>query len=289
MSGGLILVDKPAGWSSRYITNKVMKALGYAKAGHNGTLDKMASGMLPICLDEATKFASFITDSDKQYSLKALFGYKSTTGDIEGACQARSNKFITKSELQTGLNSFIGEIEQTPPMYSAIKHKGVPLYKYARSGVEIERVARPVTVHAIELTSYSWPWVELRVRCSKGTYIRSLIEDIAESLQAYAYLVALRRDWVQGFSEQRMYDLEDIKANSKNINLLTFNQMLPKMPEIILDFDYKQRFLHGQKLSGFSLADGVYKIICQDSFLGVASLSGGVLAPKRLLKSSALN
>lgn len=289
MIGGLILVNKPVGLTSRYVTTKVMRALNYKKAGHTGTLDKMASGMLPICLGEATKFSSYITDSDKKYSLKALFGFKSNTGDMEGECIARSNKYIAEEELRVGIEHFKGEIEQIPPMYSAVKHEGRPLYKYARSGVELERKSRKVMIYDICLKNYAWPWFELQVHCSKGTYIRTLIDDIAEYFGTHAYLVGLRRDWVQGFSGNEMHSIQEILEFSSDISIISIKEMLPCLDCIEISATSSVKFLQGQKLLGYDFPDGTYKVLSGGKFLGLGDMCFGTLLPKRLVSMEYLN
>ena len=202
---GVLLLDKPQGCSSNHALQKVKHLFGAAKAGHTGSLDPLATGMLPICFGEATKISAFLLESDKRYHLKCQLGVSTTTGDAEGdVTETQDASTITEQEIRAVLPDFIGEIEQIPPMYSALKHNGERLYKLARQGIEVERKARSVKIHDIEFISLSKEdlpddgeqqqvILELKVSCSKGTYVRTLVEDIAKVLHLGAHITALHR------------------------------------------------------------------------------------------------
>ena len=198
---GIVLLDKPAGFSSSQAVQKVRWLFQARKAGHTGSLDPFATGMLPICLGEASKTAGFMLDASKTYLARALLGQATTTGDIEGEIRATAPVPELAAEgVAAVLARFVGPIEQVPPMYSALKHEGQPLYRLARAGREVERAARAVTIHALELVAWEKPYLTFRVRCSKGTYVRTLAEDIAVALGSCAHLVGLRRLAVEPFS-----------------------------------------------------------------------------------------
>lgn len=210
---GILLLDKPAGLTSNAALQVVKKLYQAAKAGHTGSLDPLATGLLPICFGEATKISGFLLDADKRYHVFCRLGEKTTTGDAEGEVVERLPvDSVTEAGIRVALTGFQGEIEQVPPMYSALKHKGERLYKLARQGVEVEREPRRVTVHALELLSWSNGIAELSVHCSKGTYVRTLVEDIGAVLGCGAHVTALRRLGVGPFDDSRMYDLAALEA-----------------------------------------------------------------------------
>ena len=281
---GVLLVDKPVGYSSRYVTNAIMKAFNIRKVGHAGTLDKMASGMLPICLGQATKYVSFLSDSDKSYTLKALFGYSSTTGDMEGDCKQQKDMYFTYTDLETAIKKFQGQIQQIPPMYSALKHNGQPLYKIARSGQQVVRKPRTVTISKIIINDFSWPWVSMQVICSKGTYIRTLVEDIALELNTCAYILELRRDWVAGFEKFNMHDISLVRTGSKDL-LLPVEAALVNMSELTLDEIQAEKLLFGQQVFIENYPDGRYKITNNGQFIGVGVVLDNYLKAQRLMAS----
>lgn len=281
---GVLLVNKPVGYSSRYVTNAVMKAFDTRKVGHAGTLDKMASGMLPICLGQATKYVSFLSDSDKSYTLKALFGYSSSTGDMEGDCKQQKDMYFTYNDIETAIKKFQGQIQQIPPMYSALKHNGQPLYKIARSGQQVVRKPRTVTISKIVINDFSWPWVSMQVICSKGTYIRTLVEDIALELNTYAYILELRRDWVAGFEKFNMHDISLVRTGSKDL-LLPVKAALVNMSELILNDMQAEKLIFGQQVVLENCPDGRYKITNNGEFIGVGVVSANSLKAQRLMAS----
>ena len=220
---GVLLLDKPQGCSSNHILQKVKRLFGAAKAGHTGSLDPLATGMLPICFGEATKISAFLLDSDKRYHLTCQLGVTTTTGDAEGeVTETLDACSITEQDIKAVLPEFIGEIEQIPPMYSALKHNGERLYKLARQGIEVERKARKITIYDIEYISLvkdeqQRVFLELEVSCSKGTYVRTLVEDIAKKLHSGAHITALRRLSVGPYSGE-MKTVEQLMALAEQGN-----------------------------------------------------------------------
>lgn len=218
---GILLVNKPQGLSSNALLQRVKRLYGAKKAGHTGSLDPLATGMLPICFGEATKFCQYLLDADKCYEATGLLGIKTNTGDALGEIIEESANFkLNESELVTVIQQFSGHIKQIPSMFSALKHKGTPLYKYAREGINIEREARTITIHQLDLLSFDGNKFDIRVLCSKGTYIRNLVEDIGEQLGIGAHVVKLHRLHTAGFDHDAMYSLDDL---------------LNKTPEQLLD------------------------------------------------------
>ena len=192
--GGVLVLDKPQGCTSNEILQRVKRMYGADKAGHTGSLDPLATGVLPLCFGEATKFSQFLLDADKAYVVKAKWGEKTNTGDADGeVVETCGTENVSREALEATLPRFLGEIEQVPSMYSALKHNGQPLYKLARQGVEVEREARKIRIHSLELLDCDAMTFSLHVQCSKGTYIRNLVEDIAEAMGNLAHVVELRR------------------------------------------------------------------------------------------------
>ena len=217
---GVILLDKPAGYSSNQALQKVRWLFQARKAGHTGSLDPFATGMLPICIGEASKTAGFMLNASKSYLASAGRGKATTTGDIEGETRLEMKvPDLDKTRINAVLCEFRGEIEQVPPMYSALKHQGQPLYRLARAGQEVARKARPVTIHSLELLDWAPPMLNFRLRCSKGTYVRTLAEDIADKLGSCAHLQSLRRLDVEPFREKDMIQLDRLDSRSASGDL----------------------------------------------------------------------
>ena len=214
---GVVLLDKPAGMSSQGAVTAVKRAFKADKAGHTGTLDPMATGLLPICLGEATKYSQDLLEADKTYVAQVKFGARTDTGDAEGLVieelplPAFENEAAMQIALDALLPTFTGPISQVPPMYSALKRDGKPLYEYARAGVELERTARGITIHKIRWTNIQWPEATLEVSCSKGTYIRVLAEDLGKALGCGAHLVGLRRTEVGHLNLEQSFTIESIQ------------------------------------------------------------------------------
>ncbi len=288
---GIVLLDKPAGISSNRALQKVRGIFGARKAGHTGSLDPFATGMLPVCLGEASKTAAFMLEAGKRYRATAHLGTATTTGDVEGevigTCPLPE---IDMAGLSRALEPFRGEIEQVPPMYSALKHEGKPLYEYARAGIVIERPSRRVNIHHLEVIAWQPPELKFEVHCSKGTYIRTLAEDIATALGSCAHLVALRRTLVEPFDDFPMHTLEQLQQAKDAGNLadllLSIDAGLPDWPRVELDVIRQGQFKHGNpfefSLPGFN-AGKVRVYGPENNLLGLADLtSAGVLKPARV-------
>ena len=246
---GILLLDKPAGMSSNQAVQKVRWLYQARKAGHTGTLDPFATGMLPICLGEASKTAAFMLDADKSYEACARLGVATETGDPEGdVIREEAVPPLDAGRIDAAMEAFRGDIEQVPPMYSALKHEGQPLYRLAREGREVERKARQVTIHILELIAWEPPELRFRVRCSKGTYIRTLAEDLAAALGTCAHLVALRRT-ASGAFDEPMISLEELEARVASGDpeslLLPPDAGLRHWPIVTLEAKSATRFSHG--------------------------------------------
>jgi tRNA pseudouridine55 synthase len=247
---GIILLDKPPGYSSSQAVQKVKWLFTARKAGHTGSLDPFATGMLPICLGEASKTAGFMLEASKRYLATARLGQATATGDTEGDVATEMPvPALTPRAIDAVFESFRGAIEQVPPMYSALKHQGQPLYKLARAGKEVERKARSVIIHELELIAWEKPRLVFRVHCSKGTYVRTLAGDIAEKLGTCAHLQALRRLDVEPFHEEDMISLDELEraasAGQQDSLLLPLDTGLEAWPVVELNGEDQVRFTHG--------------------------------------------
>ena len=210
---GILVIDKPQGVTSNGILQQVKRLYGAAKAGHTGALDPLATGVLPLCFGEATKFSQMMLDSDKAYITTAKLGIRTETGDSEGAVvEEKPVPALTEAQVEAVLENFRGDIQQVPSMYSALKHQGKPLYEYAREGIVIDRPARPVTIYELTLLAVREQELDLAVTCTKGTYIRSLVEDIGEALGCGAHVSALRRTLASGYTLANARDVKDLEA-----------------------------------------------------------------------------
>ena len=285
---GVLLLDKSKGISSNDALQKVKWLLRAEKAGHTGTLDPLATGLLPICLGAATKFSQMHLDADKQYEAIAQLGIKTSTGDAEGEVIAKREVIVTDDLLQSVLKRFLGSIEQVPPMHSALKKDGKALYEYARAGLEVERLARKVTIHALSGVFVDQSAIKLIVNCSKGTYIRTLAEDIGEALGCGAHLSSLRRTATGGFDVKECVTIEDLEAMNEEqrlAHLLPVDAMLDGHVKIELDTEDAQRFTNGLSRKGAwpdAMQVAVYE---KDSLtlLGLGQVRNGELHPERLL------
>lgn len=291
---GVLLLDKPLGYSSNQALQKVKWLFQAAKAGHTGTLDPLATGVLPICLGEATKFAQYLTDADKTYIARVQFGVTTTTGDAEGKVLARKPVTFNQAQLLAVLQQFEGVIEQVPPMYSALKHEGKALYTYAREGVEIERQPRSVHIREITLKTYAEGIAEISVTCSKGTYIRTLAEDIGHALSCGAHLLALRRIATASYDIAQTISLEaleQLNTEQRDQQLLPVDSAIEAIPKIILNADAAYYLLQGQPVwqSGKIPVGDLRLYNDQQQFLGLGYLQpDGKIAPKRLLQVEAI-
>lgn len=247
---GIILLDKPVGYSSSQAVQKVRWLFTARKAGHTGSLDPFATGMLPICLGEATKTAGFMLDAAKRYRATARLGQATATGDTEGdVVRQMPVPELTPKAIASVFESFRGEIKQVPPMYSALKHQGQPLYKLARAGIEVERKSRTVNIYGLELIAWDKPLLVFSVHCSKGTYVRTLAEDIAAKMGSCAHLQALRRLVVEPFRAADMISLDELErtaqAGQQDSLLLPLDRGLEGWPVVHLEGDEKIAFTHG--------------------------------------------
>ncbi|NCT56560.1 MAG: tRNA pseudouridine(55) synthase TruB [Legionella sp.] len=250
---GILLIDKPLGLSSNAVLQRVKRLLGAKKAGHTGSLDPLATGMLPICFGEATKFSHYLLDADKTYEASGLLGATSNTGDAEGditPCVERVD--ISYEALMDVLPGFTGDIQQVPPMYSALKHQGKPLYDYARRGENISRSARNLHIHELRCRGFDGYTMDLTVTCSKGTYIRSLVESIGEALGVGAYVTKLHRVHTAGFEHQPMWSLEALEAETleaRRAHLLPVDYAITQFPRFDLDADAVLALSQGKVIS----------------------------------------
>jgi tRNA pseudouridine55 synthase len=288
---GVLLFDKPLELSSNTALQKVRRLFQAEKAGHTGTLDPLATGLLPICFGEATKFSMALLDADKTYRALLRLGQTTTTGDAEGEITAEHPVEVKHSEVDAVLAKFRGEIQQLPPMHSALKHLGKPLYEYIRKGETIERELRNVVIHELLLNSFSGNEMDITVRCSKGTYIRTLAEDIGAALGCGAHLIGLRRTAIAHFDLNEGYNWQQLEAMSDEERaacVLPLESLMPDIPRLQLDAVQIKRLAQGQRLGlDTGLPDGKVSLYGPQGFIGVGLLQGRRLAPDRLLTSVA--
>ena len=284
---GVLLLDKPVDLSSNTAVQKARRLFGALKAGHTGTLDPFATGLLPICFGEATKFSADLLDADKIYEATAQLGVTTTTGDTEGEVLECLPVSIDPLAVENVLCQFRGTIHQTPPMYSALKRDGKPLYEYARAGIELEREAREVTIHALRLLELHSDVLKFHVSCSKGTYVRVLAEDIGKALGCGAHLRALRRVQVGSLLLEQSITLEALEQMlpEHRLNLLRpVDYLLQSLPRVDLDEIYAARFEQGQRLMLETTYNGRVRVYHAERLLGTALLSeAGRLQPERLV------
>jgi len=288
---GVLLFDKPLTLSSNIALQKVRRLFQAEKAGHTGTLDPLATGLLPICFGEATKFSNALLDADKTYRALVKLGQTTTTGDAEGEITSTCDVALDEEQVRVALADFLGEIEQVPPMHSAIKHQGKPLYEYIRKGETIERASRNVTIHELVFERFAGDELEITVRCSKGTYIRTLAEDIGKALGCGAHLQGLRRTAIAKFHLENAYSWDQLEAmtmQEREACLLPLDCLLQELPMLELDAVQVTRMAQGQRLAiDAGLPDGKVRLYGAGRFIGVADLAGRQLAPNRLLSSVA--
>lgn len=291
---GLLLLDKPTGMTSNRALQKVRRLLNAAKAGHTGSLDPSATGMLPLCFGEATKVCAYLLDADKTYRVTARLGIATDTGDADGAPVAEAEvPALSRDAWDAVLQGFVGESLQVPPMYSALKKDGKRLYELARKGEEVERAARPIRVHEIRLLEAAGTRLVFRVRCSKGTYVRTLVEDLARKAGSVAHTARLHRESVGPFRADAMVGLAQLEAEAEQgpgaltRHLLRPDKALTALPGVTLDAEQGLKFRGGQAVtpaeessSGLVRAYGP-----DDDFLGVGEwLPDGRLAPRRVFQ-----
>jgi len=286
---GVLLLDKPAGLSSNIALQKAKRLYRAEKAGHTGTLDPFATGLLPLCLGEATKFSQFLLNADKEYLAEVKLGVRTSSGDPEGEVIAQRPVNVSQADLLAALPRFMGEIEQVPPMYSALKHAGRPLYEYARKGIEIERKARQVTVHELVVESFSGDVCSLRVHCGKGFYVRALADELGEVLGCGAHLIGLRRTGVGPFRIEQAQSLEglsELDEVQRDGRLLPADILAQALEQLQLDVEAAWQICHGQAIWLPRLSVGQqFRLYAPDGrFLGVGEVDQeGKVAPRRLV------
>jgi tRNA pseudouridine55 synthase len=299
---GILLLDKPSGISSNHALQRVKRLYRAAKAGHTGSLDPLATGLLPLCLGYTTKFSGFLLDADKRYRVRIRLGVTTTTADAEGEVVAEQpTDAVTEARLRQVLGHFVGEIEQLPPMYSAVKHQGQRLYKLAREGKEVERTPRRISIHALDLIAYELPDIELDVHCSKGTYVRTLAEDIGNALGCGGHVSALRRSgvgpYVEGETElvsmdrieqivEQHPDDEAARNAALDALLLPLDSVLGHCAAVKLSADAAFYLAQGQPVMvPRAPTEGMVRLYdVSDHFLGIGEiLDDGKVQPKRLV------
>lgn len=291
---GIFLLDKPQGMSSNDIMQKVKRLFQANKAGHTGALDPLATGMLPICLGEATKFSQFLLDADKRYVVTAKLGERTDTSDAEGQIVKSRPVNVEVAQILTALEQFRGDILQVPTMFSALKHNGKPLYEYARAGITVEREARPISIFELTFIDYQAPLLTLEVHCSKGTYIRTLVDDLGEVLGCGAHVTMLRRTAVADYPTEKMMSWETLQSLSEQAEFALLDQhLLPtdsavsKLPALHLNAEQSKAIGFGQrvKFTNESRLHGQVRLFSADQrFLGVALVDeNNVIRPQRLI------
>ena len=289
---GVLLLDKPLGFSSNQALQKAKWLLRAEKAGHTGTLDPLATGVLPLCFGAATKFSQLHLDADKCYEAVARLGVRTTTGDAEGSVLSERAVHVTPEQVAEVAHRFTGPIRQVPPMHSALKKDGKALYEYAREGIEVERPARDVTIHSLTLALLDdvpdGPSIHITVSCSKGTYIRTLGEDIGEALGCGAHLTALRRTATGGFTAEQCIGLQALEAmteDERHARLMPAEALLAEHTRVTLGAEDARRFTTGLSRRG-TWADAEQVVVFGTepaSLLGTARVADGALLPTRLL------
>ncbi len=287
----MLLFDKPLELSSNTALQKVRRLFSAEKAGHTGTLDPLATGLLPVCFGEATKFTIALLDADKRYRATIRLGQRTTTGDAEGEVTETRPVEVNEAQVLAVLQQFMGETQQLPPMYSAIKHQGKPLYEYIRKGETVERELRTVFIHELKLERLQGNELEFSVLCSKGTYVRTLAEDISEQLGCGGHLIALRRTGIGEFNLDAAYtlpQLEAMDATQRDACLLPLDRLVQNLPRLELDAVQANRLAQGQRLGlTDAFPDGKRRLYADGCFIGLGDLADGRLSPSRLLSGIA--
>jgi tRNA pseudouridine55 synthase len=288
---GVLLLDKPLGLTSNDALQKARRLFSAAKGGHTGTLDPLATGLLPLCFGEATKFSADLLDADKTYEAVLKLGVTTDSGDAEGAVIATAAVNVEKADILNALPRFVGAIQQVPPMHSALKRNGRPLYELARQGIEVERPPRAVTIHAIDCLGFAGDLLTLRVACSKGTYIRVLAADIGQALGCGAHLAALRRTRVGDLDLARAVTLAELEALDEDGRagcLQAVDALLQSLPAVVVGGAAAERFSHGNPVDLPPGLDGKIRVYAADRLIGVGEPGpDGRLWPKRLVQLAA--
>ncbi len=285
---GVLLLDKPVGLTSNDALQRARRLFSAAKGGHTGTLDPLASGLLPLCFGEATKFSADLLDADKTYEAILRLGITTDSGDAEGQVVATRPVAVSPVDIEAALQRFRGDIMQVPPMHSALKRDGKPLYELARQGVEVEREARPVSIRSLDLQSFTGDNLSLRVRCSKGTYIRVLATDIGEALGCGAYLTALRRTAVADLDLTGAFSLAAVEAlpeEERDNCLQPLDTLLLRLPRVDLDAPAAERFSHGNPVVAPAGLLGRARVYADNRLIGLGDIGKDQqLWPKRLVQ-----
>lgn len=292
---GILLLDKSRGMTSNACLQQVKRLYSAAKAGHTGSLDPLATGVLPLCLGEATKISQFLLDADKRYRVTGKLGVVTDTADSEGNIVSESPvPQISLEAMRSLLTQFVGELEQVPPMYSALKHQGTPLYKLARQGKEVERKARKVTVYSLEMLALTDDSFTLDVHCSKGTYVRTLVDDIGQIVGCGAHVTALRRTQAGSFTEDACVTMDTLLETAErggqealDALLLPMDAAVESLPEVRLPSVTAQFVKQGQAVIARHLpTEGLVRLYDEEQFFGIgAILDDGRVAPRRLIQS----
>ena len=292
---GIVVIDKALGGSSNHALQQVKRLFDANKAGHTGALDPLATGVLPLCLGEATKVSQFLLDSDKAYRARIKLGVRTDTADSEGEVIATADAgAVTEAQIKSALTQFEGDIEQVPPMYSALKRDGQPLYKLAREGKTVEREPRAITVYSIELTDFDpqSQELEIEVDCSKGTYIRTIADDLGQIIGCGAHIIALRRLKAGAFTLADSQSLEELEAakqadgfNAIDAMLMPMDKAIDTLPAVHLPAYTAQFLKQGQAVQvNKPPADGLLRLYEDEEFLGIGVIDDdGKVAPKRLI------
>ncbi|WP_417438214.1 tRNA pseudouridine(55) synthase TruB [Idiomarina sp.] len=290
---GVVLLNKPQGMSSNHALQRVKRLYNAQKAGHTGALDPLATGILPVCLGEATKFSQYLLDADKAYRVEATLGVRTTTSDAEGEVVEEKPVAVGAATVANAIKQFIGEQDQSPSIYSALKHEGRPLYYYARQGIEVPKKTRTITVHSIELLNIQDNKVTLQVSCSKGTYIRTLVDDLGQLLGCGAHVSMLHRNAVADIAEAAMVTLEQLETLAEegyeglDALLHPADLLLGQLPEVTVTQAQTRDFLHGQPIplpeqNGNDAEE--WRVATENSlFLGVARVKNAELWPRRVI------
>lgn len=280
---GIIIIDKPMGRTSHDMVYVMRKLTGIKKVGHTGTLDPMATGVLPVCIGNATKVADMLTLSDKRYIAELVLGRTTDTQDADGKVLTECEVNCTEEEIRAAVMSFVGEFEQVPPMYSAIKQNGKKLYELARQGIEVERKSRRITIHSIDILKIDGNHVTIDVSCSKGTYIRTLCEDIGKKLGVGAYMNTLRRTKTGPFSIEESYTVEDVEKLKENGQLesvmIPVDRMFEEYPKITLNSKQVKSVTNGMAMTYRGGAEGqTYRVYDENGkFLCISKITDGRL------------
>ena len=297
---GVILIDKPAGITSNDTLQKVKRIYFAEKAGHTGALDPLATGMLPLCFGEATKFSQFLLDSDKRYRVVAKLGERTNTSDSDGEVVQTREVKVDRGQLERCIAKFRGTTDQIPSMFSALKHEGRPLYEYAREGIEVPRKSRKITVYSIELIRFEGHEVEMEVHCSKGTYIRTITDDLGEMLGCGAHVTYLRRTGVSNYPYENMVTIEHLEALLEQAHreeiaprelldplLMPMDSAVQDLPEVNMIPELADHVLHGQPVQVFGAPqEGIVRMTSGEErlFIGIGHIDNdGRVAPKRLV------